>query len=89
MRVKFLGSDSYNGNSPTMWETDRDTLILRGYVVTDPEALAGLGQAPTGEIDIEIPRELIRFADAPNTEDPRYKADREGDEADEGDEERG
>lgn len=80
MRVRFLGSDSYNGNSPTMWATDRGTLIVRGYAVADPEALAKLGQVPAGELDIEIPRELIRFADSPSTEDPRYVADHEGEE---------
>lgn len=72
MRVKFLGSDSYNGQSPTLYETDRGTIVVRGYAITDQQALADLGEVPAGEVDIEIPRRLLRFADSPMTEDPRY-----------------
>jgi hypothetical protein len=60
MKVTFLGTTSNQGGSPTLWATDRDTLIVRGYAITDPEALAGLGDVPTGEHDIEIPRDLLR-----------------------------
>lgn len=72
MRVRFLGSDSFNGQSPTLYETDRDTIVVRGYAITDRQALADLGEVPSGEVDIEIPRRLLRFADKPMTEDPRY-----------------
>lgn len=74
MRVRFLGTDSQNGGSPTAYETDRGTLVVRGYRITDEQALADLGDIPEGEIDIEIPRELLRFFSNPMTEDPRYKA---------------
>lgn len=79
MRVRFLGSDSQGGHSPTLYETDRNTVVVRGYAITDPQALADLGEVPTGELDIEIPRELLRFADKPMTGDPRYTADRRDD----------
>lgn len=74
MRVRFLGTDSQNGGSPTAFETDRGTLVVRGYRITDQQALADLGEVPEGEVDIEIPRELLRFFDNPLTEDPRYIA---------------
>lgn len=74
MRVRFLGTDSQNGGSPTAFETDRGTVIVRGYRITDEQALADLGDVPEGEADIEIPRELLRFFDNPMTDDPRYKA---------------
>jgi hypothetical protein len=71
MRVKFLGTDSHNGGSPTLFRTDRGTLVARGYVITDPEALADLGEVPTGEADIEFPAEMLRFAEHPMNYDPR------------------
>ncbi|WP_307796640.1 hypothetical protein [Actinomadura barringtoniae] len=79
MRVRFLGSDSYNGQSPTLYETDRGTIVVRGYAITDPQALADLGRVPVREIDIEVPRALLRFADNPMTDDPRYIEARQGD----------
>ena len=71
MRINFLGTDSHQGGSPTLFATDRGTLVVRGYAITDPEALADLGEVPEGELDIEIPRELLRFADNPMDHDPR------------------
>jgi|HubBroStandDraft_5_1064220.scaffolds.fasta_scaffold203090_1 hypothetical protein len=71
MHVRFLGTDSHNGGSPTMFATDRGTLVVRGYAISDPQALADLGDVPPGELDIEIPRELLRFADSPMSYDPR------------------
>ncbi|RVX45778.1 hypothetical protein EDD27_8597 [Nonomuraea polychroma] len=65
MRVTFLGSTSQNGGSPTLWATDRGSLVVRGYRVTDSQALADLGEVPSGEADIEIPLELLRFYQAP------------------------
>ncbi|WP_052422369.1 hypothetical protein [Nonomuraea candida] len=69
MRVTFLGTTSQNGGSPTLWATDRGSLVVRGYRVTDSQALAELGEVPAGEADIEIPLELLRFYQAPTTND--------------------
>lgn len=80
MRVRFLGTDSQNGGSPTLYETDRGTVVVRGYAITDEQALRDLGAVPAGEIDIEVPVELLRFLKEPMTEDPRYRAAREDDE---------
>jgi hypothetical protein len=69
MRLTFLRKVTNNGGSPTLWATDRidrATYVVRGWVVTDPEALAALGQVPDGEIDIEIPAELIDLKDGRN-----------------------
>ncbi|GAA3252969.1 hypothetical protein GCM10020216_087700 [Nonomuraea helvata] len=61
----FLGSTSQNGGSPTLWATDRGSLVVRGYRITDPQALVDLGEVPSGEADIEIPLELLSFYQAP------------------------
>ncbi len=68
MRVRFLGKDpeSQVGNSPTLFatdRTDRKTYIMQGWVVTDAQALAGLGDIPAGEAIIEIPADILRFAE--------------------------
>jgi hypothetical protein len=67
MRVTFLGTDSESGNCPTMFATDRGTLIVQGQVVTDPEALATIRETYAGlgddETLVEIPPELLRFAE--------------------------
>jgi hypothetical protein len=66
MNLTFIRKVTDNGGSPSLWTTDRNdrrTCIVRGWIVTDPEALAALGQVPDGELDIEIPAELIRYKD--------------------------
>ncbi|MCW2898876.1 MAG: hypothetical protein JWO67_1141 [Streptosporangiaceae bacterium] len=72
MKIKFLGTDSGLGQSPTLFATDRGTLVVRGYAITDPEALTALGEVPEGELDIEIPAELLRFFDSPMKHHPRW-----------------
>lgn len=71
MRIRFLGTDSTVGQSPTLFGTDRGTLAVQGYVITDPQALADLGEIPEGETVVEIPPELLRFFENPMTYDPR------------------
>jgi len=68
MHVRLLGKDpdSQEGQSPTLFATDRadrKTYIAQGWVVTDPEALAELGDIPPGEAVIEIPADVLRFAE--------------------------
>ena len=68
MHVRFLGTDpdSQEGQSPTLFatdRTDRKTYIAQGWVVTDPQALAELGDIPPGEAVIEIPADVLRFAE--------------------------
>lgn len=75
MRLRFLGEDpeSQGGQSPTLFATDRadrKTYIVQGWTVSDPEALAQLGAIPPGETVIEIPVDLLRFAES-DREEPR------------------
>jgi hypothetical protein len=72
MKLTFVRKVTDNGGSPTLWLTDRadrPTYIVRGWVVTDPEALAAAGQVPPGELDIEIPAELIQPKDGHDGDD--------------------
>lgn len=40
------------GSCPTVYQTDRDTLLVQGYAVADTTV-------PDGELLVEIPRELL------------------------------
>lgn len=64
MKLEFLGTDSTGGSCPTMWRTDRGTLVVQGDKVTDPEALAALRERglPDHETAVEIDPALLRFA---------------------------
>jgi hypothetical protein len=55
MRLRFVGSDSPSGSCPTIYETDRNTYVIQGRVVTDPEALEDLRHVLPGETFVEIP----------------------------------
>jgi hypothetical protein len=61
MKVTKLGSVSEDGKSPTLFDTDRDTYLVQGFRVTDPEALAAL-EVPGHETVVEIPKTLLGFA---------------------------
>lgn len=62
MRLEFLGTDSRDGECPTLYRTDRGTIVVQGYKVTDPEALADLRGLADDEAVVEIPEKLLRFA---------------------------
>ena len=59
-KLTFLGKDSTPNDSPTLYETDRETYLVQGYVVTDPEALAQM-RIPAGETVVEVPKRLMRY----------------------------
>ncbi|WP_043629422.1 hypothetical protein [Nonomuraea candida] len=59
MRMRFLGSTSEAGACPTLYETDRGTIVVQGLQVTDTEAPADLRDVLDGETAVEAPRELI------------------------------
>jgi hypothetical protein len=66
MHVQFLGKDpeSQVDGSPTLYATDRmdrKTYIAQGWRVTDPEALAEIGDIPAHETLIEIPEEVLKY----------------------------
>lgn len=58
MHLRFLGKDSMPGDSPTLYATDRDTYIVQGFKVTDPEVLAKLDLSDD-ETCVEVPAALF------------------------------
>lgn len=66
MRARFLGKDpdSQEGQSPTLFATDRTdriTYIAQGWKVTDPQALDDVGPVPEHESLIEIPEDVLKM----------------------------
>lgn len=49
MRLTFLGKDTVNGGSPTLFATDRDTYVVQGWKV------------PGDDLSVEIPERLLGF----------------------------
>ncbi len=62
MRLTLVGvdPDSNPTGSPTVYRTNRDSWLVQGWVVTDPEALAQMN-IPEGETAVEIPDRIIHF----------------------------
>ncbi|HCU94565.1 MAG TPA: hypothetical protein DHU96_18345 [Actinobacteria bacterium] len=60
MQLRWLGTDSKDGDSPTLWATDSGEYIVQGYTVTDPQVLAQLN-VPEGEAIIRVPKGLMRY----------------------------
>ncbi|WP_067482520.1 hypothetical protein [Actinomadura hibisca] len=58
MQIRFLGKETSGGDSPTLYATDRQTYLIQGYKVTDPEILAKL-DIPEGETCVEIYARLL------------------------------
>jgi hypothetical protein len=50
---------SGNAGCPTVYETDRGTLVVQGQQVVDSEALASLEDVVIGEVAVEVPRQLL------------------------------
>jgi hypothetical protein len=63
MKLTFLGKDSTPNDSPTLYATDRETYLVQGYVVTDPEALSQM-RVPEGETVVEVPKRLMKYLPA-------------------------
>jgi hypothetical protein len=59
MKLIRVAAGCQAGTCPTVYETDRGTYVVQGYVVTDEKALAELG-LPAGESAVEVPAELLR-----------------------------
>jgi hypothetical protein len=59
MRLRFLGSTSEAGACPSLYETDRGTIVVQGLTLTDPDAHADLRHVLDGESAVEVPRELL------------------------------
>lgn len=66
MELTFVAKDpgSEPSGSPTLYRTDRQSWVVQGWVVTDPDALAGM-DIPEGETCVEIPDRLVPFFQQP------------------------
>ena len=60
MTLRFLGRSTGGGGCPTLYETDHGTFVIQGWDVTDPAVLAALGEIPSHETVIEVPKRLMR-----------------------------
>jgi hypothetical protein len=69
MKLTFLGTTSATGNCPNLYVTDRNTYVVQGTKITDPEALATLRERglPDHETAVEIPVALLNFAPSAGT----------------------
>jgi hypothetical protein len=67
MRIEYVGSTSNINGCPTLYRTERGTVVIQGRTVTDPEALAEMQRhgngVPDYESAVEVPAELLRFVD--------------------------
>jgi hypothetical protein len=54
------GQGQHADDSPTLYASDRDTYLVQGYMVTDPEALAQM-RIPDGETVVEVPKRLMKY----------------------------
>jgi hypothetical protein len=60
VRLTFLGRSSENGESPTLYATDRDTYIVQGYVVTEDDRL-NLLDLSADETVVEVYADLFAY----------------------------
>ncbi|HUY44769.1 MAG TPA: hypothetical protein VMV92_03455 [Streptosporangiaceae bacterium] len=58
MKLRWLGTDSKEGDSPTLYDTDEGQYVIQGFTVTDPETRAQL-DIPEGEEVIRVPKTLM------------------------------
>lgn len=67
MTMAYVGTSSGTGSCPTVFVTDRGTLVIQGRTVTDPQALETMRARGNGippyESAVEIPAELLPFVD--------------------------
>ena len=57
MRIEIMTTLCANNSCPTVYRTDRGTLVIQGYIVDQTDF-----EVPPGERLIEIPRELLQAA---------------------------
>jgi hypothetical protein len=55
VRLTQLRGACQGGTCPTLYATDRGTLVVQGYMVTDAEGV----NVPAGETLVEVPAELL------------------------------
>jgi hypothetical protein len=55
MKLTRLSSGCYDGTCPTIYRSDRDTIVVQGWVVADSDVTP-----PEGEALVEVPLELLK-----------------------------
>lgn len=65
MRLRFLGKDTTNDQSPTLYDTDetyngKQVYVIQGWTVADAETLAQLDM-PEHETAIIVPKALMKY----------------------------
>ena len=60
MQLHFLGKETQGNKSPTLFDTDRNTYLVQGWKVTDPEHRAQLAPG-VGEDCVEVPEKLMSY----------------------------
>ncbi|MDR7279497.1 hypothetical protein [Catenuloplanes atrovinosus] len=60
MKLTFIRKTVLSGNTncPSLYHTDRDTFLVQGWRVTDPDALSQL-QIPSHETVVEVPVDVL------------------------------
>lgn len=58
MKLTKIRSESNGGQSPTLYRTDRDTFVIQGWRIEDPEALSAM-TIPDHETAVEVPAALL------------------------------
>jgi len=58
VRLTFLGKESVPDQSPTLFVSDRDTYVVQGWIVTNPEIIAAITVADD-ETLVEVPAKLM------------------------------
>lgn len=58
MQLKKVSGCCEGNDCPAVYETDRDTYLVQGKVISDQSVLTQLGM-PAGETAVEIPRSII------------------------------
>jgi hypothetical protein len=53
--MKVIAGGCFDGTCPTIYATDRDTVVVQGKQVSDSEVALG-----DGEVLVEIPAELLK-----------------------------
>ncbi|MEU0520105.1 hypothetical protein [Streptosporangium sp. NPDC006007] len=57
----MLGTTSEQGTCPAVYATDRNSYVVQGKIVTDPDALGDVVNLADDETLVEIPKNLARF----------------------------
>ncbi len=58
MKLTRLSEGCYDGTCPTIYQSDRGTIVVQGWKVTDADVTVSEGEAL-----VEIPLELLKQTD--------------------------